>query len=404
MRSRRLAFCSATLFEPGLRLMPTRSSALAVCVRFILDRLDDGRFGAFWASNFGAVLALHAEGFSFKHPAITHLLEVIEKYRWEDEQGLQMQVTHGPVWDTGLMALGLLENGLQTETMDHRQILDVRGDFHKRDQTLARGGWCYQDCDTYYPDNDDTLIPLLCIVMHMPEELRSKSCIAAIEFLLGMQCSNGVWACFDGWNICNFWLNQKPFGQGNEFFDPSVPDITGRVIECYGILLAKSDTSGKELINSDLYIRMKHACHKAIRYLASVQDAQGLWGSRWHVNYLNGTYSVLCGIKFFLHEIEDSLEASFVEEMVQRPLTWVKTMQNKDGDAGRGDSTPTQTAWAIMTLLAHLPPEDHCIVQGVQYLVRTQTTGPSVSEEDGAGIGTGLGATWRLRDYYHEIF
>jgi squalene-hopene/tetraprenyl-beta-curcumene cyclase len=105
------------MLEPGLRRLPTRSSALAICVRFILDRVDDGGYGAFWASNFGAVLALRAEGFSLKHPVVTHLLNAIEKYLWEDDQGLRMQVTHGPVWDTGLMALGLLESGFQTDVM-----------------------------------------------------------------------------------------------------------------------------------------------------------------------------------------------------------------------------------------------------------------------------------------------
>ena len=108
------------LLEPALRLLPTRSLALASCVRFILDRVDDGGYGAFWASNFGAVLALLSEGFSIKHPVIKHLLKSIDKYLWEDEQGLRMQVTHGPVWDTGLMALGLLESGTQTEAMDRK--------------------------------------------------------------------------------------------------------------------------------------------------------------------------------------------------------------------------------------------------------------------------------------------
>jgi squalene-hopene/tetraprenyl-beta-curcumene cyclase len=106
------------LVEPALRLLPTRSSALATSVRFILDRVDSGGYGAFWASNFGAVLALRAEGFSIAHPIVNHLLQAIEKYLWEDDQGIRMQVTHGPVWDTGLMALGLLESGFQTEAMD----------------------------------------------------------------------------------------------------------------------------------------------------------------------------------------------------------------------------------------------------------------------------------------------
>jgi squalene-hopene/tetraprenyl-beta-curcumene cyclase len=113
------------LLEPGLRLLPTRSLALAACVRFILERVDDGGYGAFWASNFGAVLALRAEGFSSAHPVVAHLLKAIDRYLWEDDQGLRMQVTHGPVWDTGLMALGLLETGLQTEAMNCKPALFV---------------------------------------------------------------------------------------------------------------------------------------------------------------------------------------------------------------------------------------------------------------------------------------
>ncbi|KAH7389275.1 terpenoid cyclases/protein prenyltransferase alpha-alpha toroid [Phaeosphaeria sp. MPI-PUGE-AT-0046c] len=148
-----LADKALKLLEPGLRRLPTRSLALARCVRFILDRVDDGGYGAFWASNFGAVLALTAEGLPLNHPVVNHLLKKIDIYLWEDDQGLRMQVTHGPVWDTGLMALGLLEAGLQTKAMDltirwlkDRQILDVSGDCHIQNPRLARGGWCYQDC------------------------------------------------------------------------------------------------------------------------------------------------------------------------------------------------------------------------------------------------------------------
>jgi squalene-hopene/tetraprenyl-beta-curcumene cyclase len=113
--------------EPGLRLLPTRSSALASCVRFILDRIDDGGYGAFWETNFCALLALRAEGFSSRHPIIAHLTKAIDKYLWEDSRGLRMQVTHGPVWDTGLMALGLLDTGLQTAAMDCRQSCCYHG-------------------------------------------------------------------------------------------------------------------------------------------------------------------------------------------------------------------------------------------------------------------------------------
>jgi squalene-hopene/tetraprenyl-beta-curcumene cyclase len=246
--------------------------------------------------------------------------------------------------------------------------------------------------------------------------MSSEACLAAIEFLLGMQCSNGGWACFDGWNNHNRWMSHTPFGQGNEFFDPSVPDITGRVLECFGLLITKHDAfyskTGKLLIVEDLCVRIRDACKRAIHYLRTEQTSEGLWQSRWHVNYLNGTYSVLCGIKFFLSDIHEKWGASLVEKMVQRPLTWLKSVQDQDGGWGehvstyqrglqacRGTSTPTQTAWAVMALLAHLPPIDSAIIKGIQYLIRTQTTGSSVSEEEGTGIGAGPGATWLQREY-----
>ena len=130
------------------------------------------------------------------------------------------------------------------------------------------------------------------------------------------------------------------------------------------------------------------------------------------MNYLNGTYSVLCGLKFFLHEIGNSMGIDFMERMTEQPLEWIKSVQNDDGGwgesvstyrgetpPGRGVSTPTQTAWAIMGLLAHLSPTDVSIVRGIEYLVNTQTKGSYVNEEDGIGIGPGAGATWRQKEY-----
>lgn len=198
--------------------------------------------------------------------------------------------------------------------------------------------------------------------MHRPEELRSESCLAAIEFLLGMQCSNGGWACFDNWDNRNHWLNKTPFGKGNEFFDPTVPDITGRMLECFGLLLETNDSfvqkTGKMLVDEILYLRLKHACFMAIEYLASEQTPEGLWQSRWHVNYINGTCSVLCGIKFFLKDISNTLGNDTLERLAHKPLAWLKSMQNEDGGwgesvstyrspsgAGRGASTATQSAW-----------------------------------------------------------
>ncbi|KAI1844764.1 hypothetical protein JX266_008992 [Neoarthrinium moseri] len=378
------------ILEPMLRRVPVaRPYALSCCVRYILDHLDAGGYGAFWNSNFAAVMALHVEGFSTQHPVIQHLLTAINTCLWEDDYGIRMQVTIGPVWDTALMALGLLETGLADSRMDlttqwfkSRQILATQGDYRVRNHKLVPGGWPFQYCNSHYPDTDDTLVALLTIIMHNPSDVTSQSCIRAIDWLLGMQCYDGGWACFD-LNNDHRYLNLFPFGQGNQFYDPSVPDITGRILE--GIL-----------------------------FLESAQEpVAGIWGSRWHINYLNGTSSVLCGLMSVRSIFEGDPEIKeAINRMTARPLSWLKSTQNADGGwgedvgsysdaqkAGRGVSTPTQTAWGVMGLLAHLPPTDSAVIRAVEYLVRTQTGSP-VSDAVGVGIGAGPGATWTQKEYF----
>ncbi|KAF3021151.1 terpene cyclase [Neopestalotiopsis sp. 37M] len=412
------------VLEPILRRVPmSRKYALSCCVRYILDHLDAGGYGAFWNSNFAAIMALHAEGFSTQHPAIQHLLKAIDTCLWEDDFGIRMQVTIGPVWDTALMALGLLESGQADSRMDltvqwfkSRQILDIQGDYRVRNYKLAPGGWAFQYCNSYYPDTDDTLVAIMAIIMHNPSEVTSQSCIRAIDWLLGMQCYDGGWACFD-MNNDHRYLNLFPFGQGNQFYDPSVPDITGRILECLGlvrsILTSSATKAYSPLLDPLLGQRIQQSCRRGILFLESAQEpVTGVWGSRWHVNYLNGTSSVLCGLmsvrNIFQHD-QEILEA--INSMIVRPLSWLKSTQNADGGwgedvcsysdesmAGRGVSTPTQTAWGIMGLLAFVPPTDSAVTRAVEYLVQTQTGSP-VSEEVGVGIGAGPGATWTQKEY-----
>lgn len=149
-----LADKAAGLAEPVLRRIPgLRSYALSNCMQYILDRLDEGGYGSFWNSNFAAIFALHAHGFSTKHPVIKQLLDAVDNSLWKDHDGIRMQVTIGPVWDTAVMALGLLETGLSDDKMEltvqwfkKHQILDTYGDAHGKNQSLVPGGWPFQYC------------------------------------------------------------------------------------------------------------------------------------------------------------------------------------------------------------------------------------------------------------------
>lgn len=147
---------------------------------------------------------------------------------------------------------------------------------------------------------------------------------------------------------------------------------------------------------------------KGLRFVESTHETGGIWFSRWHANYINATSSVLCGLMFAQNARVDMEQ---VDNLIARSLAWFKSVQNPDGSwgedvasysdasmVGKGVGTPTQTAWAIVGLLAFLPPTESAIRRGVEYLVRTQTSSP-VSEADGTGIGPGPGATWTRKEY-----
>ena len=274
------------------------------------------------------------------------------------------------------MALGLLETGLQDERMElivkwvkDTQILGMQGDYRVRNGDPAPGGWPFQYCvscsgifwfycmwlmdsgpekNNHYPDNDDTLVALQLLAMHRSEELASPEFRRGVEWLLGMQRADGGWACFDADNDHRF-LNLFPFDQSEQFFDPTAPDITGRVLECFGIILSIADVyddednnltsddgsitttaetkaceeqgqKRRQRLDPELYKRMVQASHRALRFLETSQDIDsGTWWSRWHVNHLNGTTSVLCGLKYFLDDPNTDV-AAMVKQMCERPL------------------------------------------------------------------------------------
>lgn len=219
-----------------------------------------------------------------------------------------------------------------------------------------------------------------------------------------MQCTNGGWGCYDV-NNENYFLNLFPFGQGNEFYDAPVPDVTARILEGFGYVLDldnKATESNK--LPSALIFKIRESCANAISYLYSTQDkATGAWKSRWHVNYINGTGSALQALALF----DDTFDSN-ISRMIQRGLVWMKSMQNADGGwgetlrtyrdsslAGLGDSTPSQTSWALLGLLSHLDSEDESIRRGIKYLVRTQV--PSNRPEIPGG-------TWEQEGYVSVAF
>ncbi|RKK06435.1 Squalene--hopene cyclase [Fusarium oxysporum f. sp. cepae] len=407
-----LADKAVALMDPIVKKTSLRAYSLSQCVQFMIKRQTESGYASFWPANFNCILALYCQGYEFKDPAIKRLLHAIDTfYIWKDEAGMRNQVTCGPSWDTALLLLGLSDSGFGDERLDKTvkwfkssQILQIRGDYEVQAPGLLPGGWAFQYNNDWYPDTDDTVTILLAILSWKPTELTSDCSIRTIQWLLGMQCTNGGWGCYDV-NNENYFLNLFPFGQGNEFYDAPVPDVTARILEGFGYVLDldnKAIESNK--LPSALIFKIRESCANAISYLYSTQDkATGAWKSRWHVNYINGTGSALQALALF-HDTFDSN----ISRMIQCGLVWMKSMQNADGGwgetlrtyrdsslAGLGDSTPSQTSWALLGLLSHLDSEDESIRRGIEYLVRTQV--PSNRPEI-------PGRTWEQEGYVSVAF
>ncbi|CAN8104230.1 unnamed protein product [Discula destructiva] len=398
---------AASMIEPVLKRSLLRSFCLNQCVDYIISHLDAGGFGSLTISNFLCVMGLHATGkFSVHHPVMEHLTSAMQHALWRDSDGLRMQVTIGPVWDTALMTLGLLETGLADDRTDltvkwfkKHQILETQGDyFVSNPKATQPGGWSFQYSNEYFPDCDDTLVCLFAIVMRNPREINSLCGVRALNWLLAMQSADGGWGAYDVDKHSKL-ANSFPFCDGVEFFDPSVPDITGRVLEVLGYIICEPNCVA--ILPSAVQARIREACKRGLEFCSSTQNrTTGTWWSRWHVNYLNGTSSVLCALPYL-----ESIDQPEQPILVSEPISWIKAVQNSDGGwgetldtyrnesvAGRGlESTPSQTAWAVMALLSHVPHTDSAVERGIQYLLRTQKSSASgVTWEQEAFVSVGF--------------
>ncbi|KAH2267911.1 hypothetical protein KXW02_002906 [Aspergillus fumigatus] len=231
-----------------------------------------------------------------------------------------------------------------------------------------------------------------------------------------MQNADGGWAAFDHENNQLF-LNKIPFSDMESLCDPSTPDVTGRTIECLGMLrdllmrpaenaengekYGYPDGEGDAAADAHLLQIINTACARAIPYLIRSQEATGTWYGRWAVNYVYGTCLVLCGLQYFKHDPKFAPE---IQAMAARAVKWLKQVQNSDGGwgesllsyrepwrAGCGPSTPSQTAWALMGILTVCGGEDRSVQRGVRHLVDTQ--------DDTLSQGDGGAAAWTEREF-----
>jgi squalene-hopene/tetraprenyl-beta-curcumene cyclase len=362
------------LFPPSLR-----RRAIDAAEAFVIERLngEDG-LGAIYPAMANAVLMFDALGYPPDHPHLIAARQSIERLIVVGKDEAYCQPCLSPVWDTALAAHALLETGGEAGAEPVRaaldwlkplQVLDVKGDWAARRPGVRPGGWAFQYANPHYPDTDDTAV----VAMAMDRADRggvsgapgacSEAIARAREWIEGLQSRDGAWAAFDADNTYHY-LNHIPFADHGALLDPPTADVTARCVSLLAQLGETRQTSA--------------ALARGIDALKAAQERDGSWFGRWGMNYIYGTWSALCALAAVG---EDSRS-----EPVRRAVAWLIRIQNPDGGWGEsGDSyrldykgfepapsTASQTAWALLGLMAAGEADKPALARGVAYLAATQ--------------------------------
>ncbi len=356
-------------------------------LKFVHERLngEDGLGGIFPAIA-NSVMAFHAMGYTKDHPDYVIARSAIDKLLvFDDEKGIAYcQPCLSPVWDTSLAMHAMLESGVSdgdpafdkaAEWLVDRQILDVKGDWASNKGHLRPGGWAFQYWNDYYPDVDDTAVVVMALHRANPEKYKHAIDRAA-EWIIGMQSKNGGWGAFDADNTHSL-LQHIPFADHGALLDPPTADVSAR---CLGMLAQL----GYAVDNKTVV--------KSLNYLKREQEGDGSWFGRWGNNYVYGTWSVLCA----LNAIGEDMQQPYVRKAVD----WLKGRQQTDGGWGEDcasywqhrrdevkSSTPSQTAWAVLGLMAAGEVDSVTVKGGVDYLLREPHEGGKWKEEYFNAVG-----------------
>jgi squalene-hopene/tetraprenyl-beta-curcumene cyclase len=356
-------------------------------LEFVHDRLngDDGLGGIFPAIA-NSIMAFHAMGYAKNHPDYVIARSAVDKLLVFDEVkgSAYCQPCLSPVWDTGLAIHAILEAGISdgdpifdmaAEWLVNRQILEVKGDWASNKSNLRPGGWAFQYWNDFYPDVDDTAVVVMALHRANPEKYK-HSIERATEWIIGMQSKNGGWGAFDADNTHSL-LQHIPFADHGALLDPPTADVSAR---CLGMLAQLGYPKNGKVIN------------KSLKYLKKEQEDDGSWFGRWGNNYVYGTWSVLCA----LNAIGEDMQQSYIRKAVD----WLKGRQQNDGGWGedcasywqhRRDevkaSTPSQTSWAVLGLMAAGEVDSVTVKGGIDYLLREPHDGGKWQEEYYNAVG-----------------
>ncbi len=359
----------------------TRQRAIDRAVGWVSERLngEDG-LGAIFPAMANSVMMFDVLGFPESHPQRAIARKSVEKLLAVHEHEAYCQPCVSPIWDTGLACHALLEVGGEhvaaqvkkgLDWLVPKQILDVRGDWIARRPGLRPGGWAFQYANAHYPDVDDTAVVAMAMdrVQTLEGHADYRSALGrAREWILGMQSENGAWGAFDADNEF-YYLNNIPFADHGALLDPPTEDVTAR---CVSMLAQFGANVRPREAGED------EAIHRAVDYLRRTQHAEGSWFGRWGMNYIYGTWSVLCAL--------NAAGVGHGAPEMRKAVDWLAAIQNDDGGWGedgasykldyrgyeKAPSTASQTAWALLGLMAAGDVDHPAVARGMKYLADTQ--------------------------------
>jgi squalene-hopene/tetraprenyl-beta-curcumene cyclase len=392
------------VLRPAVSLFPerVRRRAISCAVTFVTERLNgnDG-LGAIFPAMANSVLMFDALG--NENAAVARAS--IEKLLVVGESEAYCQPCVSPVWDTALACHALLEIGSKEaraaacdglDWLLPRQALDTVGDWATRRPRVRPGGWAFQYANPHYPDLDDTAV----VVMAMDRARRAgagarydQAIERGAEWVKGLQSRNGGWAAFDVDNVYDY-LNNIPFADHGALIDPPTEDVTAR---CVSMLAQLGETLGQS-----------EALSRGVEYLISRQTDEGSWYGRWGLNYIYGTWSVLRAL--------NACGFDLGSPKVRNAVDWLVSIQNPDGGWGEDGtsykldycghepaaSTASQTAWALLGLMAAGAIGHPAVARGVGYLLKTQITDGFWDEE--RYTATGFPRVFYLRYHGYRKF
>jgi squalene-hopene/tetraprenyl-beta-curcumene cyclase len=349
-----------------------RERATRLAENWMLERLngEDG-LGAIFPAMVNALEVMVILGYAADDPRRVTAKRALQKLIVEGPSSAYCQPCVSPIWDTALASLAMQEAGDATSSdasvralnwLQTRQLLDEPADWQVNRPGIAGGGWAFQFANSYYPDLDDTAVVVWSMHQARESARYAESIRRALDWLVGMQSKDGGFAAFDADNT-SYYLNKIPFADHGALLDPPTSDVTARVVTVLARIGRPQD---------------KPALDRAITYLRRQQEPNGSWFGRWGSNYIYGTWSVLTALAQAHIAVDDPA--------VRRAVQWLKLKQNADGgwgesndtyaqasgEAGQFHSTPYQTAWALLGLLAAGEAHADAVRRGTEFLMRTQ--------------------------------